>query len=349
MPHPTLPPARLTVPAVVGGVAATVVLGGLGLPSPELFGGLIAGIVVAFRTSEPPDIPRPLNVVAQALVGIVIGASVTTPALRRIMADWPSVVGVTVATLALSVGSGLALARLHRLDRPTGVFAMIAGGAASITAIADDLHADARVVSVLQYLRVLLVLVTLPAVVALVFAPDSSGAATTDPATPLGPSLLFTVISLVGGVAVARLIPVSTFTLLGPMLVAAVLVLGGWLGPVEVPYALTAASYALIGLAVGLKFTPASLAAIGRLLPSAVTLIVAVLVLCALLGAALSATTGVDHLTAYLATTPGGLFAVLAAATDADAEPTYVFAVQLARLLTILLLAPLLARWLRGR
>ena len=52
---------------------------------------------------------------------------------------------------------------------------------------------------------------------------------------------------------------------------------------------------------------------------------------------------------AYLATTPGGLYAVLAAASTSDVDATFVLAVQVLRLLAMLLAAPLLARWLAGR
>ncbi len=52
-------------------------------------------------------------------------------------------------------------------------------------------------------------------------------------------------------------------------------------------------------------------------------------------------------LDAYLATTPGGLYAVLATAQDGGADATFVLAVQVLRLFVMLLSAPLLARWLR--
>ena len=74
------------------------------------------------------------------------------------------------------------------------------------------------------------------------------------------------------------------------------------------------------------------------------------IVACALLGLLLSEVTGVDRLTAYLATTPGGLFAVLATAADSGSDVTYVLAVQVIRVFAMLLVAPLLARWFsRGR
>jgi uncharacterized membrane protein AbrB (regulator of aidB expression) len=51
---------------------------------------------------------------------------------------------------------------------------------------------------------------------------------------------------------------------------------------------------------------------------------------------------------AYLATTPGGLYAVLAVAFGAGANTTFILAVQGLRLLVVVLLAPLAVRRLAG-
>jgi membrane AbrB-like protein len=140
-----------------------------------------------------------------------------------------------------------------------------------------------------------------------------------------------------------------TASLLAPLAVAVALALAGWLGEARVPTALQYVAFALIGAQVGLRFTRRSLAAITRMLPVVLALIVGMVAATAATGALLAWATPVDGLTAYLATTPGGLFAVLSTAADAGSDVTYVLAVQLCRLLVILALTPLLARWLSAR
>jgi hypothetical protein len=98
---------------------------------------------------------------------------------------------------------------------------------------------------------------------------------------------------------------------------------------------------------VGLNFSRDSLRTIGRALPLALVVILGLVAACGGLGAVLAATTGASALDAYLATTPGGLYAVLATAQDSGADATFVLAVQVLRLFVMLLSAPLLARWLR--
>jgi uncharacterized membrane protein AbrB (regulator of aidB expression) len=63
----------------------------------------------------------------------------------------------------------------------------------------------------------------------------------------------------------------------------------------------------------------------------------------------LARATGRSQLDGYLATTPGGLYAVLATAIDRGADVTFILTVQIARLFVMLLCAPLLATWLRSR
>ena len=73
-------------------------------------------------------------------------------------------------------------------------------------------------------------------------------------------------------------------------------------------------------------------------------LIVAVIAACAGLGLALSAVTGTTPLEGYLATTPGGVYAVLATAISSGVDVTFVVAVQVLRVILMLVLAPALAR-----
>ncbi len=69
---------------------------------------------------------------------------------------------------------------------------------------------------------------------------------------------------------------------------------------------------------------------------------------CAGLGVILARATGQSMLDGYLATTPGGLYAVLATAVGSGADVTFVLMVQIARLFVMLLCAPLLARLIAG-
>jgi membrane AbrB-like protein len=315
-----------------------------------LFGALLGGMVQALTSAHRLEIPPLGFQVGQALVGATIGALVSLSTLLRLSDDWPSILAVTLGTLALSVLAGRLLALRRDVSPTTGAFALVAGGASGITALARELGADDRVVTIVQYLRVVLVLFTLPIATTLIFhAGGTGGAGPAGPAVRWVPDLAFTVVAVALGLVVARFTRLPAGSLLGPLLVAVGLSVSGVLGAVTVPVALENLGYALIGVQVGLRFTRASLAAIARLLPVTALLILLVIVGCALMGLLLSAVTGVDRLTAYLATTPGGLYAVLATAAGSGSDTTYVLAVQVIRVFVMLLAAPLLSRVLARR
>ena len=90
-----------------------------------------------------------------------------------------------------------------------------------------------------------------------------------------------------------------------------------------------------------------SLRTVLGVLPLAVALILAIVAACAGLGIVLSQLTGVSLLDGYLATTPGGIYAVLATAISSGGDVTFVVAVQVLRVIVMLLVAPALARLAR--
>lgn len=351
MPPSSLSPSRLWPWVVVAAAssAATVALAALQLPSPVLFGSLLGGMAYALTVGHRLEIPRGAFHVGQALVGATIGALVSLPTLQRLASDWPSVLGVTVGTLLISVVTGRLLALSSEVSPTTGTFALIAGGASGITALAHELGADDRVVTIVQYLRVLFVLLAMPLLATLLFGTSGAGGAGAGHPTRWLPGLAFTGISVAAGLVVSRLTRLPAGSLLGPLLVAVLLSVSGLLGEATVPLLLEDLGYALIGVQVGLRFTRQSLRSIAGLLPLATLLIAGVIAACAGMGWVLAEATGVDQLTAYLATTPGGLYAVLATAADSGSDVTYVLAVQVIRVFAMLLAAPLLARFLLRR
>jgi membrane AbrB-like protein len=318
-------------------------------PTPALFGPLLVGLVWALTAPVRLQVPPLVARSGQALLGATIGAVVTADTLRSLGDDAVAIVLVVVASLGLSLAAGWLFALRRDVDLPTGVFSMIAGGASGVVAVSRELGADERVVAVVQYLRVLLILLVMPLVAVLLYGGSAGGGAAVTAGTDVAGDLLFVVVAVGGGLLLARFVPVPAGGLLLPLGVAVVVAATGVLGTVSVPAWLQWPAYAVIGVQVGLRFTRESLRAIAAMLPAVVGLIVALVLACAGLGGLLVLTTDVDPLTAYLATTPGGLFAVLATALDSDADAAYVLALQVVRLLVILLLMPFLGRFLARR
>ncbi|MEV0670762.1 AbrB family transcriptional regulator [Mycobacterium sp. NPDC050441] len=332
---------------VVATAAVTVPLTLIGVPSAALFAGLAVGVALALVSLAPERMPRSAGVIAQGVLGVYIGTMVHQDAVSALGSDWVIVLVITVATLLLSILAG-GLLGLHRDVSPlTGSLALVAGGASGLVAIARELGGDDRVVSVVQYLRVALVTATIPLVVTLVFHADRSHPASVQGESASGPWYLslamLAVIVAVGGVG-GRWARLPGAGLLGPLALTVTLQLTGVSFGLTVPMVLVQAAYMVIGWQAGIAFTRDSLRAIGRILPLALTLIVVLGAATAGLGVVLANVTGMTQLEGYLATSPGGVYAVLATAVETGSNVTFIIAAQVLRVLLMLFAAPLMAR-----
>jgi membrane AbrB-like protein len=214
--------------------------------------------------------------------------------------------------------------------------------------MADDLGGDDRLVAFMQYARVLVITMLTPLLVPLVFP----GAHATGDAAGSGPLLgdaagwAFTISASVVGALIAVRLRIPAPILLGPLLLAALLTLTGVTDDVAVPALLREVAFSLIGLYIGLGFEREVLRRIARMLVPVAVAIAGLLAACFVLAWLLTLTADVPLLDAYLATTPGGLYAVLPIAYGSGADTTFVLAVQGLRLFAMILAAPLVVRWL---
>lgn len=327
--------------------AVTVPLALVGVPSAALFAALAVGIVLALMAAGPERVPRKLGVTAQGVLGVYIGTMVQQDALTALGNDWLIVVAVAVGTLLLSLIAGALLGLRRDITALTGSLALVAGGASGLVAIARELGGDDRVVAVVQYLRVALVTASMPIVVTLIYHADrshSTAQVVETPAVPWYLSIAMMVALIVVGSVGGRLIRLPGAGLLGPLALTVALEVSGLSFGLSVPTLLVQAGYMLIGWQAGLAFTRDSLRSVGRLLPAALALIVFIGVATAGLGVLLARVAGLTPLEGYLATSPGGVYAVLATAVETGSNVTFVIAAQVVRILLMLFAAPLMAR-----
>jgi hypothetical protein len=146
------------------------------------------------------------------------------------------------------------------------------------------------------------------------------------------------------GQQAARLLRLQAWALLGPMLLLSALHAGGWLA-IDLPRWLLAATYAVLGWHIGLGFRRDALLHARRALPVVAGAALSLICFCGLLACWLMRLTHVDALSAYLATSPGGLdsVAIIAASTPRVDVP-FVLALQSVRLLFVIGFAPLITR-----
>ena len=132
-------------------------------------------------------------------------------------------------------------------------------------------------------------------------------------------------------------------------LAAAALLQGFAVVKIELPPLLLAITYAVLGWSIGLRFTRSALSHAARALPRVAASIFALIGICGLFAALLTYGAGVDPLTAYLATSPGGADSVAIIAASSHVDVSFVMAMQVARFLVVLFAGPSIARFIAAR
>jgi membrane AbrB-like protein len=212
--------------------------------------------------------------------------------------------------------------------------------------MAEAFGADAQLVAFMQYLRVVFVALAASLMARLWIGADATPAAAIvwfPPIDPLG----FTQTLLLAGIggALGVLLRIPAGAMLVPMLAGSVLhVLG--LIRIDLPEWLLALSYALLGWNIGLGFTPRIVRHAARSLPQVVLGTLLLIGFCGGLAGVLVVLVGIDPVTAYLATSPGGMDSVAIIAASTPVDVPFVMALQTVRFMLVLLVGPWLARLL---
>ena len=315
-----------------------------GLPAAFLVGPLLAGILVSTNGGNirVPVLPY---LAGQSMVGLMIAHSITADIVLTFIQGWPIFLGTITAVLAASSLLGWLMTHLRILPGTTAVWGASPGAATPMMLMAEAYGADARLVAFMQYLRVVFVAVTAAVIAGLWI--DTPNADAVAAHAWLRPTDWLSFAETVGIAVVAgylgRRFKIPGGGFLVPLAVGTVLQVSGLI-TVEQPEPLLVASYALLGWSVGLSFTRAVvLHAVRAFVPIALST-AALVAFCGGLAVLLHLSLGIDPLTAYLATSPGGIDSVAIIAASAKVDVPFVMALQTFRLLVVLTVGPSLAR-----
>ena len=253
--------------------------------------------------------------------------------------------------LALTTLIGVSLRRFANLEAGTALLGALPGGAGEMIAMSDSIGADVRLVTVMQYGRLLAILATISVVGHFAGAPASGGqhaitSASTYHTEPLN-YLVSTVIALIGALVGVRFrIPAGTMII--PAILAA---LAGILGIPAAPWPplVMASAYLVLGLQIGGNFDAGVVAQLRRLGWFILLSNLFLLGASAFLAICLMPLLKIDLLSAYLAATPGGLDSVAAMATDLKADAALILAVHSLRLISVVTVGPYLVQFVAQR
>jgi membrane AbrB-like protein len=316
------------------------------LPASLMLGPMGAAIAVAGLGAKLA-VPTPLFAMSQGLVGCLIARGIEPDILGEIAGNWPLFIALVLAVIAVSCALGWILMRSGVLPNSTALWGSAPGGATAMILMSEPYGADVRLVAFMQFLRVVMVALV-ASVVARILSVPLDGAA---PAAVLWfpvihwPAFLETLaLAACASMLGARLrVPGGSF--LFPLFIGVILQDTG-LMTIELPPWLLAIGYATIGWSIGLRFTHAILAHAARSFPRVVASTLMLIAICGLFALVLVRTMGLDPLTAYLATSPGGVDSVAIIAASSKVDVPFVMAMQTARFMIVLFIGPKLMGFL---
>lgn len=312
-------------------VALGLLFSYLGVPAAWILAGILGAGSVALVTEEDLPVNEHLFTFARGTVGVF--AALPLVGMNPLPYLLPGVVAGAVV-IGMGFVGGLILAN-HGVSRETGVLSLLPGGASLMPAIARDVGADIRYVSLSQYLRLLIVSVSLPLVA------SQFTSVTRTELDPYWWMWLLVPALIVAGVFAGKLLKFPNPSVFGPM---ALTVLVGVLVDVTIvpPRLLSIVGFLAIGWMCGGGLNVPALRRFSRLLPATLAYIAGLMLACAGMGWLMAKWLGLSFYEGYLATSPGALETVLVLATSPA-----VVALQVIRLIMVILFAGWLPRILK--
>jgi membrane AbrB-like protein len=343
MPRARRPIVWWLVIAAASAISALTLLR-FGVPAALLLGPMLVAVTVACCGIEM-RVARPVFIAAQGVVGALVGRAVSPAILADVVANAGVMIGFVGGTIVAAAIVGWLLARFTSLGAETAAWGSSPGGASAMVAASADFGADTRLVAFMQYLRVILVVLTASSVAKILLGavPHASIVATGDQTLPPTTQLLESLVSIALCCWLGTRLKIPAGALLLSMIAAAAAAASGRVA-VVMPWWLVAGAYAAIGWYVGLAFTRDVVRYALRSLPTLIGSTLLLIGLCAAVGEALRGLLHADPLTVYLATSPGGLDSVAIIALGSGANVPLVLAIQTLRVFFVILTGPAIAR-----
>ncbi len=318
------------------------------LPAALLLGPMVAGILIA-AGGGCVRVPDPLYAAAQAIVGVMIARSLPLSNQHEAVKGWPVFVLGVGSTVVVAATMGWLLTRWRVLPGTTAIWGSSPGAASTMTVMAEAFGADVRLVAFMQYLRVMCVAGTASVVASLWMAGGGHPVAAIVWFPPVDMIGLGQTLAVAGlGALAGRMLRIPAGALMVPLVAASVLASMGLITIVLPPW-LLAISYAMFGWSIGLRFTREILMHAARAFPRLIIAIAVLIAICGAFGMILVVAAGVDPLTAYLATSPGGADSVAIIAASSKVDVPFVMTMQMVRFVVVLVTGPPLARFLAAR
>lgn len=333
--------------------AMALSLGGLlarmHIPIPFMLGGIITAMSCRlFARGMGVSWPKQWREYALMVAGYGIGSSFSSDAWNNFLAELLGVAEATVVIIGFSMVLAFITSRLTREDLKSCIMGMLPGGLTiSMLMAEEDKNVNPNVIVVMQVIRLLGVIVTVPFLVIYLLDAKVLASSIAMPNNGGVHWLVFVPLAVLGAF-LANKLHIPTPRLLGPILLTAVFSVY-MEGVQPVPAPLMAAAQASIGLYMGMQLDAGRIIATKKMVPFILVGTGLMIGISILMAEHLSARYGFSLNTAFLAMAPGGIAEMALAGMSMGEDVAVILTYQLVRVLAINLFIPPLMVWMFSR
>lgn len=324
--------------AAVGATGFSV----LNLPLPFLLGPLFACLIAGLAGARMSAV-RPIGAPMRTILGVAVGSAITPELVGRLPDMAMSAALIPAFILVIGLIGYPFFRKVCGFDGPTAYYCAMPGGLQDMMVFGQEAGADMRAVSLVHATRILLIVTSVPLIMHYIYQRPLDGALGQPLSEIPATELALMVVAALGGWKLAERLGIFGASIIGPMVVAAVMSLTGLIEHRPPAIAIMAAQF-FIGISVGSKYTgvtarelriDVAAGIVFCLILAAISLTFAEAVM--LMGLA----PGVE---AFLAFAPGGQAEMAVLALVIGADLPFVITHHLLRLIIVILGAPVMSR-----
>lgn len=332
--------------------AGGLLLKKLKVPGGMLVGAILGAVILNLTTGNAYIYPQ-TRVVAQVLTGAYIGCMVTKDDLKRLPGVIKPYLAVMASFLALNLLVAAFIYRTTDLDLLTCLFCAAPGGMTDTPLVALDMGADASMVAVMQFVRMVFGMACLPSVILLadrVMEPEaahaleeqerqleSGGAGKKKAHVSFRKFLPTFAVALCAGV-VGKLTGIPAGTLSFSLVAVIVMKFVGNAPPM--PMWVRRLAQVVSGCCIGAGITREQIFQLRQLIIPAVVLCLGYIVCCVGMGYVISRVFRIDLREAMLCLSPAGATEMALIAADLGVHSTNLVVLQICRLLGVTVVFP---------
>jgi membrane AbrB-like protein len=322
-----------------------------------MIGTFLAAALLSFlrpsllrRDANQKGVPKYWLFIGQCILGIELGQKINLSFLHIFKEYWLTIILMLLLSIFFSLLSGFVLWKYSKTDMLTSFFGTAPGGLSAMPGIAEEVGANTAVVSIIQTMRIFLVILIIPIIVS--FWASNQVDQVTFSAQTVSPfkweNLLWTLVLVgiaYGGYHLGKYLKFPAPWLIGSMVGVAVVQSFGslYLGHDMVswwPYIVITLSQIFIAASIGSRFHKSMFIGLKQTIMVAFLSTMGLIfsmIMCAFF---VSKVTGIALITAVLAFAPGGIAEMTTTSVVLNADSTFVVAVQVLRVIIVCVILP---------